>query len=99
MTCTGSLPACNSGSLLQSITVSSPATTLIVNGVMQFTATGHYRNGSTANITSAALWSTDSPLVALISQGGVALGVQPGSVTITAGAGSITGFELVTITP
>jgi hypothetical protein len=96
MTCTGPPPACNNGSLLQSVTVSSPSKTLNVGAIMQFTATGHYQNGSTVNITSGVLWSADSP-IALITSLGLALGEFPGTVNVTAGAGSITGFESVTV--
>jgi hypothetical protein len=96
MTCVGPAPACNNGSPLQSVTVSSPSKTLIVGATLQFTAMGHYQNGSTANITNSVLWSADSP-IALITSQGLALGEFPGIVNITAGAGPITGFESVTI--
>jgi Bacterial Ig-like domain (group 2) len=96
MTCTGPTPACNNGSPLQSVTVSSPSKTLILGGIMQFTAAGHYQNGSMVNITSGVLWSTDSQ-VALITSQGIAVGEVPGTVSITASAGPITGFETVTV--
>ena len=64
---------------------------------MQFAATGHYRNGSTADITTEVLWSTDDALIVLIGLNGVAIGENPGTVNVTAGAGSITGFEVVTV--
>lgn len=90
---------CNNGSPLESVTVSSKATTLGVGLTMQFTATGKYDNGSTLNITDGALWSTDEPLIALVGLNGVAIGENPGTVNVTAGAGSITGFELITVAP
>ena len=96
MTCTGPTPACNGGSLLRSVTVSSPSTTLNVGVIMQFTATGHYKDGSTADITSGVLWSTDSQNV-LVGPLGLAIGQFPGTVNVTAGAGPITGFETVTV--
>jgi hypothetical protein len=63
---------------------------------MQFTATGHYQNGSMVNITTGVLWSTDSQ-VALIDPQGLAIGQVPGTVNVTAGAGPTTGFETVTV--
>jgi Bacterial Ig-like domain (group 2) len=96
MACTGAAPACNNGSLLRSVTVSSPSNTLDIGAIMQFTATGHYQNGSTVNITSGVLWSTDSQ-VALIGPQGLAIGQFSGTVNVTAGAGPITGFEAVTV--
>lgn len=64
---------------------------------MQFVATGHYKNGSTVDITDGVLWSTDNPEIALIGISGIALGQNPGTVNVTAGAGSITGFERVSV--
>jgi hypothetical protein len=96
MMCTGPTPACNNGSPLQSIAVSSPNKTLNVGTTMQFTAVGNYQGGSKVDITSAVLWSTDSQ-VALISPQGLAFGQFPGSVNVTASAGSITGFEAITV--
>ena len=64
---------------------------------MQFTATGHYKNGSTLGITDSVQWSTDAPEVALIGITGIALGENPGTANVTAGAGSITGFETVSV--
>lgn len=64
---------------------------------MQFTATGHYKNGSMLDITDSVQWSTDNPAVALIGITGIALGENPGTVNVTAGAGSITGFETVSV--
>jgi trimeric autotransporter adhesin len=70
---------------------------------MQFTATGHYQNGSTADVTDGVLWSTDSPEIALISvpgtSTGLAIGVGPGTANVTADAGSITSFESITVAP
>ncbi len=64
---------------------------------MQFIATGHYKNGSTVDITDGVQWSTDAPQVALIGITGIALGQNPGTVNVTAGAGSVTGFETVSV--
>jgi hypothetical protein len=95
--CTGPLPLCNNGSPIQSVAVSSPSATLDIGALMQFSATGHYRNGSTADITTVVLWSTDDALIVLIGLNGVAMGENPGTINVTAGAGSITGFESVTV--
>jgi Bacterial Ig-like domain (group 2) len=72
--------------------------TLSVGAFMQFTATGHYRNGSTADITNQVLWSVDSPQIAIISDQGLVVGEQPGTVNVAAGAGSITAFEVLMVT-
>jgi len=98
-TCTGSLPQCNGESPLNSVSVSSPSSTLGVNESMQFSAMGKYKDGSSADITNGVLWSTDSPEIALIGAEGIAIGKRPGTVNVTASAGSITGFELITVAP
>lgn len=95
--CTSLAPACNAGSPLQSVSVSSPATSLAVSLTMQFTATGHYQNGSTLDVTDGVSWSTDSPEVALIGITGIAIGENAGTVNVTATAGSISGSEAVTV--
>jgi len=97
--CTGLAPACNAGSPLQSVAVSSPATSLTVGLPVQFAATGHYQNGSTLDITDGVSWSTDSPEIALIGITGIAIGQNPGTVNVTATAGSINGSETVTVDP
>ena len=95
--CTGPTAACNNGSPLKSLTVSSPSTSLTVGATMQFTAMGHYKNGSMVDITGGVLWSTDSAQVAVIEPHGLAIGEGAGMANITAGAGPITGFESVTV--
>ena len=42
---------------LQSITVAPATASVVVNGTQQFTATGHYSDGSTSNLTNSASWS------------------------------------------
>ena len=64
---------------LTSIAV-TPANPTLVTGTSQpFTATGTYSDGSTANITSQATWSSSLTSVATIAAGGLATAVSAGT--------------------
>lgn len=78
---------------LQSITV-NPSTASIAQGTAQaFTAMGTYSDGSTKDLTLKAQWSCLLPNLATVSNNsptqGLALGVAPGSVLITASMGNV----------
>jgi hypothetical protein len=67
-----------------SVTI-TPATPTVAEGKMdQFTATAHYPDGSTADVTSLAIWSSGSAAVATISGTGLAEGISSGTANITA---------------
>jgi hypothetical protein len=63
---------------LTAITV-TPANSSIVQGnTQEFTATGHFKSGSTENLTAFVAWSSSKPNVATIIPGGLATGVTSG---------------------
>jgi len=64
----------------------------------QYTATGHYSDGGTLNLTSSVSWSSTSTSVATITSTGLATGVAAGSTTIQAASGSISGTTGLTVT-
>jgi hypothetical protein len=85
--------------VLQSITV-TPGTVNLVEGLLQqFTATGHYSDGSTQNLTSSVTWASANLLVATISNllgtQGQASGIGLGSASITATMGSLSGSATI----
>lgn len=57
----------------------------------QFQAIGTYTDGSTHNLTAQVSWSSSNTAVATITIGGRAKTLTPGTTTITATLGSITG--------
>ena len=78
----------------------------------QFTATGHYSDGSTKDLTTSVTWSSSDITVATISNSagsnGLATGVGPGATVIQASNGSVVGraafnvnqpITLITVTP
>ena len=83
---------------LQSITV-SPASTSVPSGLTTpFTATGHYSDSSTQNLTASVTWLSSNTTVATVAASGIATGVKAGGpVTITAAQGAISGTAQLTV--
>jgi len=57
----------------------------------QFRAIGNFTDGSTRNVTGQVSWTSSNPAVATIARGGLAKALTPGTTTITAKLGSISG--------
>ncbi len=78
------------------VTPASPSS-LTVGHTQQFTATGTYSNNSTPNITTSVTWDSSNDAVATISTTGLATGVAPGSVLITATLSGISNSPLTLV--
>jgi len=76
---------------LVSITVTPANPSIALGQTQQFTAAGHFRGGSTENLTASVVWYSSAPGVATINAAGLVNSVSPGSTTIIA--------TLVTATP
>ena len=79
----------------------SPATINPVapGNTQQFTAIGTFQDGSTQDLTATATWQSSASSIASISSpGGLAAGVNPGTVTISATSAGITGSATLTVT-
>ena len=82
---------------LVSIAVTPPTATVVPpTGTQQYTAIGTYANHTTQDITSTVTWSAS--VGATITAGGLATGVTPGTSTIMATLGSVSGTATLTIT-
>ena len=97
-------PASALGSpVLLTITVSPTAASVPAGEAQQFTATGHYSDLSTQNLTDTVTWKTSSSTTATISNTtgsqGLATAVATGAATITATDGSISGVAAMTVLP
>jgi trimeric autotransporter adhesin len=82
----------------------TPANPSIASGLTsQFMATGVYTDNSTQDLTATVAWTSSDPTVASISNAsashGLATGVGPGAVTITAASGSVSRTTGLTVTP
>ena len=83
--------------VLQSITVPPVTQVLVINSTYQFTAIGNYSDGSTADATALAKWSSDTPSIATINSSGLATGVSVGTATVTATLGAISGSNIIPV--
>ena len=82
----------------------SPASPSIANGLTsQFIANGVYTDNSTQDLTAYVAWTSSDTTVASISNApashGLATGVSPGSASITAASGSVSGSTNLTVAP
>jgi uncharacterized protein YjdB len=91
------LIGCSNGTL-SSITVTPETPSVQAGSTIQMTATGTYSDGNTKTITSSVSWSSSDVSDATVSDTGLVTGVEPGTVTLTATSGSISGATSVTIT-
>jgi len=96
----GSTSLTVSGATLQSITVTPTGSTITVGSSVQYTAIGHFSNGTMQNLNTVVTWNSSHTGVATISSSGSATGVSAGTTNVTAtqGAVSSTGVTL-TVTP
>ncbi len=68
----------------------TPIEPSVIKGLTeQFTATGTYSDGTTADLTPQVTWASATPSVATISPAGVATGVGTGTTDITASLGGV----------
>lgn len=74
---------------LVSIAVTPASAAVQAGASTSFTATGTYTDGSTADLSGSASWTSSLESVATVSAAGVAVGVAPGSTTIAAAVGGI----------
>jgi uncharacterized protein YjdB len=83
---------------LQSLTIGPLSPSIFVGSTLQFTATGHYSDGSTGDLSSAAAWTSSRLAVATItSPGGLATGLAKGSTTIRAATEGLSASTALTI--
>jgi hypothetical protein len=83
---------------LESIDVSPPSATIMAGDTRNFTATGHYDDGTTSTITYSVTWSSSDTAVATINSSGVATGGDTnGTVTITATLNGVPGTASLTV--
>ena len=75
--------------VLQSITVSPTSASIAVGATQQFTATGHYSNGSTQTLAAGVTWNSSATTYATIGATGLATGVAAGSTSITASSSGV----------
>ncbi len=78
----------------------TPANPSVAKGLtQQFTATGTYTDGSTANLTGSVTWASATTSVATINSTGLAQSLATGTTNITAALGGVTSpIDTLTVT-
>jgi hypothetical protein len=84
--------------VLASIAITPNPATAAAGSSVQFTATGTYTDGSTANVSKLVNWSSSNPSIATVNTSGLASGVNLGTATITAASGGVSSAASLTIT-
>jgi glycerophosphoryl diester phosphodiesterase len=82
---------------LRSIAVTPARHAIAVNATAQFTAIGTYSDGTLADLTGKAIWTSDDSAVALIDAAGRATGVRAGQAVMTATAGTLSADAVLTV--
>ena len=83
---------------LTSISVAPANPSISTGNSEQFVATGNFSNGNHQIYTPFVTWASSQPGVATIIPGGLATGIGPGSSTISATLGSVSGSTTLTVT-
>jgi uncharacterized protein YjdB len=100
-TVTGATTIIVTAAVLESITVTPATANVIPGGKQQYTATGHFSNVTTQNLTSTATWASGNTAVATVSNTGAtrgqATGIAVGTTTITATSGTIVGSAAIVV--
>lgn len=86
------------GTILSSLTVTPTAPSIAAGTTQQFTATGTRITGGELDLSDLVRWSSESENVATINSAGLARGLTPGQVQISAEFGSITASADLTVT-
>jgi uncharacterized protein YjdB len=84
---------------LTSISVTPQDPSAVQGATQQFTSIGNYADGTSWDITSQVVWRTSNISVATVDSDGLATAIAPGTATITATSGNISGSADLTVTP
>jgi uncharacterized repeat protein (TIGR01451 family) len=84
---------------LVSISLSPNQPTVTRGSTTQFTATGTYSDGTTADLTNVVTWTSSDPAIATITPTGSVAAMARGTTAITASSGSISASTTMTVTP
>jgi hypothetical protein len=99
-TVSGSCNLTVTNATLTAITVSPQTPSILIGSVQQFTATGLYSDGTTADLTATVTWASSTAAVATMSNPpaqGLASSVAPGPTTISATLGSVVGYAALAV--
>lgn len=84
-------------SALTTITVTPSNPNIAAGATQQLTATGQFSDGSTVNMTSTVTWNSSITSIATIATNGIATAMLPGTTTITAATGAVSGTASLSV--
>jgi trimeric autotransporter adhesin len=82
---------------IASIEVSPAAPTLVKGSTLQLTATAVLSDGSTLDVTSSVMWSSNRPAVGAVTGSGLVTAISPGTATVTATMSGLSGSTVITV--
>jgi hypothetical protein len=89
--------AFKTASPVTSITVAPSAATVQAGGTQQFSATAKYSDDTTQDVTLQATWTSSSTAVATVNASGLATAAGPGTSTLAAALGSVSGTASLSV--
>ena len=95
---TGSSTVTVTAATLSAIAISPSTISMQAGTTQQFNATAGFGPQSIQDVTSAAVWSSSSPNVAVVSAGGLVNALSPGTTTVSASFNQHGGSTTVTVT-
>ena len=93
----GNTTVTTTNSSVTSIVVTPVNPTIADGTTQQFTATANFTSGPSQDVTSSAVWSSDTPATATIAAGGLATAVDPGTSQISASFGGQSASTTLTV--
>lgn len=87
---TSNIAVLNVGDSLRSIDITPHNAAIDADGSQQYTATGTYASGNTADLTSSVSWNSSNPNAAVLDDSGMASAVNNGVTMITASIDGVT---------
>jgi len=95
--CGGSVTKSNSSPQLTTLAISPQNSTIALGQTAQFKAVGEFSDGSSADETQAAVWTSSNGGVASIASTGLATSLSIGQSTLTASVGAISGSTTLSV--
>ncbi len=87
-----------SPAVLESIEITPTSVNMPIGVTQQFTAIGHYADGTSRDVTQTVVWSSSETSVATINAHGLATSLANGSTSITASLNNISAHATLTVT-
>ena len=82
---------------LQSLTIDPTSAYLKVKDTLEFTATAHYTDGTSSNITNGALWTPSDEKIVSVTQQGSIVAHKTGAAKITVSSENLSAFASVDV--